>query len=115
MFQYAAGKALAERHGVKLSLDLNGLRNHSQRPFLLGHLSVPEAHIRTSSDTSANYFARGLWMQRIGRFLGGARLPKRPIIFGQYFEPHLHYDRKFELLGPNIALFGYFQSERYFS
>ena len=28
MFQYAAGKALAERHGVPLALDLSGFENY---------------------------------------------------------------------------------------
>ena len=43
MFQYAAGKALAERHGVPLALDISGFRNYALRPFLLGRLLVPEA------------------------------------------------------------------------
>ena len=42
MFQYAAGKALAERHGVALALDLSWFRNYELRPFLLDRLSVPE-------------------------------------------------------------------------
>ncbi len=43
MFQYAAGKALAERHGVPLALDLSGFRNYARRSFLLDRLRVPEA------------------------------------------------------------------------
>ncbi len=31
MFQYAAGKALAERHGVPLALDISGFRNYALR------------------------------------------------------------------------------------
>ena len=38
MFQYAAGKALAERHGVPLALDISGFRNYALRPFLLCRL-----------------------------------------------------------------------------
>ena len=42
MFQYAAGKALAERHGVPLALDISGFRDYALRPFLLDRLLVPE-------------------------------------------------------------------------
>ena len=42
MFQYAAGKALAERHGVALALDLSGFKDYSLRSFLLDRLLVPE-------------------------------------------------------------------------
>ena len=115
MFQYAAGKALAERHGVRLVLDLSGCRNYPERPFLLGRLSVPEAIPEQALDGSANYFVRGLWRQRIDRQLDRLGLPRASLVFGQYCEPHFHYDPKFELLGPNTALFGYFQSERYFN
>ena len=38
--------------------------------------------------------------------------PLRPI---EYREPHFHYDRPFEGWAPQTSLFGYFQSERYFS
>ena len=43
MFQYAAGKALAERHRVPLALDISGFRDYALRPFLLDRLLVPEA------------------------------------------------------------------------
>ena len=33
----------------------------------------------------------------------------------EYRESHFHYDPAFEALGPQTSLFGYFQSERYFS
>jgi hypothetical protein len=120
MFQYAAGKALAERHGVPLALDVSGFRHNSQRPFMLDRLSVPEAHAEPNAQGSANrfgstnYFVRGLWRQRADRLFDRARLPKPAVVFGQYCEPHFHYDPGFELLGSKTALFGDFQSERYF-
>jgi hypothetical protein len=121
MFQYAAGKALAERHGVRLALDLSGFRRYSERPFLLDRLSVSESYFETGPEKSANRFVlnnpfvRGLWKARIDRLLDRARLPKPTVVLGQYCEPHFHYDPAFELLGPKASLFGYFQSERYFS
>jgi hypothetical protein len=37
------GKALAERRGVPLALDISGFRNYALRPFLLDRLRLPEA------------------------------------------------------------------------
>lgn len=115
MFQYAAGKALAERHGVGLVLDLSGFRTYAERPFLLDRLSVPEALCGKVSGKSTNHFVRGLWKQRFDRQLERIGLQRRSVIFGQYSEPHFHYDPEFEFLGPDTALFGYFQSARYFN
>jgi hypothetical protein len=118
MFQYAAGKALAERHGVPLALDISGFRNYALRPFLLDRLQVPEA-IASSQAGSAEKpeanFARAKWKGRVDRLLGMAGLPKLAPSPHEYREPHFHYDPAFESLGPQTALFGYFQSEHYFS
>jgi glycosyl transferase family 11 len=119
MFQYAAGKALAERHGVSLALDISGFRNSTHRSFLLDRLSIPEADRALAAEVSAekpvNHFARSLWKLRIDRVLESAGLPKLVRSANQYREPHFHYDPEFETLGSETSLFGYFQSERYFS
>jgi hypothetical protein len=119
MFQYAAGKALAVRHGVPLALDINGFKKHALRSFLLDRLSVPEADQGFASEVSAekpaNHFARSLWKLRIDRVLESAGLPKLARSANEYREPHFHYDPEFEALGSETTLFGYFQSERYFS
>jgi len=118
MFQYAAGKALAERHGVPLALDISGFRNYALRPFLLDRLLVPEAIAVARTEPAERpeiNFARAKWKARIDRLLGKAGLPKLASSPNEYREPHFHYDPAFETLGPQIALFGYFQSERYFN
>jgi len=119
MFQYAAGKALAERHGVELALDLSGFRNYALRSFLLDRLRVPEAAPAIAAEARAakpaNHYARSLWRQRIDRVLRRAGLPKLAASIDDYREPFYHYDPAFETLGPETSLFGYFQSERYFS
>jgi hypothetical protein len=117
MFQYAAGKALAERHGVGLALDLSGFRNYPLRSFLLDRLCVPEADLGHASEVGrpASNFTRSLWKQRIDRVLKRAGLPQLASTADRYREPHFHYDPEFESLGSQAALFGYFQSERYFS
>lgn len=118
MFQYAAGKALAERHGVPLALDISGFDNYPLRSFLLNRLFVPEASAPIQAEivrkTKMN-FARARWKARIDRLFGKARLPRLVSSTNEYREPHFHYDPAFERLGPQMALFGYFQSERYFS
>lgn len=117
MFQYAAGKALAERHGVPLVLDISGFRDYALRPFLLDRLSVPEAITATQAKAAVkpeDNFARAKWKGRIDRLLGKAGLPKLASSPNEYREPHFHYDPAFEMLGSQISLSGYFQSERYF-
>ena len=119
MFQYAAGKALAERHGVSLALDISGFRNSTHRSFLLDRLSIPESDravaLEVSAEKPVNHFARSLWKRRIDRVLESAGMPKLVRSANQYREPHFHHDSEFEALGPETSLFGYFQSERYFS
>ena len=46
MFQYAAARALSERCGVPLRLDLGAFANYSLRTYRLGHLSI---HASTTS------------------------------------------------------------------
>ena len=118
MFQYAAGKALAERHGVPLALDISGFRDYALRPFLLDRLLVPEAPAAVQAEPSRKpeiNFTRAKWKARIDRLLGKAGLPKLKSSPNEYREPHFHYDPAFETLGPRMSLFGYFQSERYFN
>jgi Glycosyl transferase family 11 len=118
MFQYAAGKALAERHGVPLALDISGFRDYALRPFLLDRLFVPEAIASVQTEPAERpgiNFTRAKWKGRIDRLFGKAGLPKLASSPNEYREPHFHYDPAFEALGPQTALFGYFQSERYFN
>jgi hypothetical protein len=118
MFQYAAGKALAERHGVDLVLDLSGFRNYALRSFLLDRLLVPEAagssaQAEAKAKVVANFLS-AKWKGRFDRLRGKAGLPKLSPSPQEYREPHFHYDPAFEAVGPQTSLFGYFQSERYF-
>src|SRR3984885_10285921 len=118
MFQYAAGKALAERHGVPLALDISGFRSYALRPFLLDRLLVPEAVTSAQAEPAEKVeenFTRARWKGRIDRLLGKAGLPKLAASPNEYREPHFHYDPAFETLGPKTSLFGYFQSECYFN
>jgi len=117
MFQYAAGKSLAERHGVPLAFDISGFRDDKLRSFLLDHLLVPEATALAQEApvlAADRNFVSAKWKGRIDRLLGKAGLRKLPRSPNEYREPHFQYDPAFETLGPQASLFGYFQSERYF-
>jgi hypothetical protein len=121
MFQYAAGKALAERHCVGLVLDLSGFRTYPFRSFLLDRLLVPEAIAAAEAEAASDMADSNLsristkWKGRIDRLLARAGLPKLLRSPHDYSEPHFHYDPGYEALGPLTSLCGYFQSERYFN
>jgi hypothetical protein len=117
MFQYAAAKALAERHGVSVALDISGFRNEASRSFLLDRLSVPETDYvpsKAGADRISGPYVRLLWRRRIDRVVASVGLPRLNRFSNHYCEPHFHYDTHFGCLGPETCLFGHFQSERYF-
>jgi hypothetical protein len=116
LFQYAAGKALAQRHGVRLGLDTRwyeadlAQRGLTERTFDLPHFavdigmaSVAELRFCFASD---DHRLRA----RIGR-----RLPA--MFFGRRRWVHQEpgYDPAFEHLPPKVFLEGYFQHPAYFA
>jgi hypothetical protein len=101
-------------------IDESSFRTYELRSFLLDRLQIPE--IDTSSGKRslnkplrANNFAIMQWRNRADRFLTRLGLAKLPNARGIYSEPHFQFDPDFLALGDSVSLFGYFQSERYFS
>ena len=94
MFQYAAGRALAMRHGVGLRLDLAALEDrtprehHVFRHYTLGMFNI-EGRVATGHDWESARFTT-------------------------VNEPHFHYDPGFAQYSDNSFLIGYWQSARYF-
>ena len=119
MFQYAAGKALAERHGVPLALDISGFRDYALRPFLLDRLLVPEAiasRCRPSLPRSPKKILRAP-SGRHGSIACSERpacrsLRRRQTNIASRISTTIRPSRRW---APQTSLFGYFQSERYFS
>ncbi|GAA4333777.1 alpha-1,2-fucosyltransferase [Flaviaesturariibacter amylovorans] len=106
MFQYAAARALALRHGAEVLLDTAHYRADQLRNFDLLQLSA-QARVATAAE-AARLRPDGL-LQRVA-----ARL--RPLRSRRFYkEPHFHYDPGFAQLGHEVYLQGYFQSERYFA
>jgi hypothetical protein len=117
MFQYAAAKALACRHGVEVVLDSSAFETYALRSFLLDRMQIPEAAVgagkrSVGESLRVKSVASVRRLHRVPIKLGWAKPKVSP---GTYSEPHFHFDPAFFALGNNISLNGYFQSERYFS
>lgn len=107
LFQYAAGRALAEQHKVPLKLDLYSYRKHPYRTFDLHHFNIdaPEAsRVEVHHFTGSNPLTRYL-NKRENYF-------RCPTVFAQ---PHYHFYEDFDNLPGDLYLSGYWQSEKYFA
>jgi hypothetical protein len=119
MFQYAAGRALAQRLDAELKLDVSGFANYPKRFYELG--SFP---IRATPASEAELVAFGLrskflglnleprWVVRARRRL---RIGFRPGSSSIYHERHFRFDAQVRDLNPPVYLDGYWQSEKYFA
>lgn len=105
MFQYAAGRALAQRHQTQLLLDIRDFETQSLREFALHRLSIQaevasEHHLRQWPTWSRKPAAL---LQRIG------------VSTNRYKQPSFAFDPGWHVLSDNLLIEGYFQSEQYFS
>jgi hypothetical protein len=120
MFQYAAAKSLARRNGVELVVDESSFRTYELRSFLLDKLQIPEVansdgKRAVSEPLRSKNFALMQWRNRVDRVLARLGLAQLPKVRDTYAEPHFHFDPAFFAQGGAVSLYGYFQSERYFS
>ena len=104
MFQYAAGRALANRHQTQFLLDIRGFEKQSLREFALDRLSI---HANVASENDMRQWPDwsrkpAAWLQKIG------------ISTNRYKQPSFAFDPRWNALSDNTLLEGYFQSERYF-
>lgn len=108
MFQYSAGRALSCRLNVPLKLDLRWLSRY-HTPFQLDKFGIVCEH------PSAVECLRYTWFpfdqHPFFFYVKLVRFVNRTF----YLEKSLRYDEKFNLLGAERFLFGYFQSEKYFA
>ena len=102
LFQYCAGRALALRHGVDLSLDLRDYDGLNAFSVGLGHFNV--------QTVPAERLPAG---REDGVFGVLAKVVKGGAL-RTYREAKLGYDAGFGALGDETHLKGYWQSERYF-
>jgi hypothetical protein len=110
LFQYAAGFALAARHGAELRLDCTWFRGRPERWYSLDAFSISgrvatDEELRRAGLRYPGALSRGL--ARVGfKRLGQTR--------GQVCEPGFPYWPGFRELPDGTCLAGYWQSERYF-
>ena len=114
MFQYAMGRALADRHHVSLKLDLTGFKQDPLRKFELGEMQI-RADIATKKDLKGLAGRVGTKFSRIDLLTKIFRVMvriKRPLMI--FREKSFLFDPEVNLLQFPIYLEGYWQSERYF-
>jgi hypothetical protein len=105
LFQYAAARSLAEQHNTIVKLDITGFKDYQLRNFDLRALGLPFEF--ATNDEIVKWKAKNSF-QRIQSYLtpyGWRRF---------YKQPYFHYDTRFNKLGDNVYLQGFFQSEQYF-
>ena len=111
MFQYAAGRALADRLGTELLSDTRAFEHalafqaYTRRAYALAPFKL-RARLATARDLK-NW---PVWPIEIG-----LRLPLvRPLFRRWHFESGISYDPGVQTLREPVCLVGYWQSERYF-
>lgn len=117
LFQYAAGRALANYHNVELKLDITAFeRNDSQyiyRIFSLDNFNIEKniAGKNEIKDLINKYNLPGKIISNIDRLKR-----YKGFLYTHYQEPNLKYffDSNFFKAKPKVYLRGYWQSEKYF-
>lgn len=107
LFQYAAARSLALRHGASVKLDLSGFETYGLRRYELQSYPIA-ATIASADEVAAFSAARPTGL--IARVL--ARLRPAPHV---YREAHFHYDPGLLAQALPVYLDGFWQSERYFA
>lgn len=112
LFQYAAGRCLAEKHQTQLKLDIFSFEEDKLRKYLLPTFNIPQTFATreeiqrlkapTIPTRMMNYFSR------IHRFLS-----LNPLVTYKH-ETHFQFDTGFFSLPCNVYLEGHWQSEKYF-
>jgi hypothetical protein len=112
MFQYAAGRALADRLGAELLLDTRALQHTlAFQPYTRRNYALGQFKLRARVATPAELEDWPKWVMDIGM-----RLPfSLPFLRRWHFEPAITYDQRVQSLQDPVCLVGYWQSERYFS
>ena len=111
MFQYAAGRALANRLGTQLKLNISDFEHSDLRRYELKYFKIHES-IASYKEIFQLKYDHERFIDRIFRKLQGRQVPLSCRV---YDEPHFHFDPCFDKLQNETFLVGYFQSEKYFS
>ncbi|HVV15526.1 MAG TPA: alpha-1,2-fucosyltransferase [Candidatus Paceibacterota bacterium] len=116
LFQYALGKAVADRNNMPLMLDISGYGRVADRSYGLSPFSVSAAIASPGDIATLLPPADGSFLSRVRRkaFYGVQQL--LPIEKRAYVrEPHFHFAPEILRAGKNAYLDGYWQSQKYFA
>lgn len=111
MFQYAVGRHLAIKNNCRLKLDIRGFEKYALRTYDLHHFTIEE-YIATADDLSGVLLPSDWFYQKMHKRLG--------IMFGgvqqiKYVKESIRdFIPEILILGDNVYLDGYWQSEKYF-
>lgn len=111
MFQYAAGRALADRLAAELLLDTRAFAHAlALNPYTRRSYALSPFNVRAKLATSAELKNWPAWVAEIGMRLSFTRQ-----LFRRWrFESGITYDPDVLALQEPVCLVGYWQSERYF-
>ncbi len=110
MFQYAAGRRLAEKLGVKLKLDIEMFKDNALRKYELGAFNIQECFAAGEEIERLTAVKRGIVEKALDRVF------KRPIRRPNSYiaEKYFAFDPSVLQLQDQVYLDGYWQSEKYF-
>ncbi|MFO0453459.1 MAG: alpha-1,2-fucosyltransferase [Pseudomonadota bacterium] len=109
LFQYAAARAVALRHGQELRFDISGFASLPGRSYRLDHFRIDGRPIEGKELRALGVEGLHFPWGRLKRKLG--LRPAIPVIT----EPHFHFDPRLEQAPAHCYLSGYWQSPRYFA
>ncbi len=110
MFQYAAGRALADRLGAPLKIDLSEFETYRLRRFELNQFTI-NAGIATAEELSGLIINPSRFQRILGRLAVSLWFGSSNTAFK---ERKFSYDDIFEKIRHPVYLNGYWQSEKYF-
>jgi hypothetical protein len=106
LFQYAAGRCVADKYNVPLKLDVSEFKDHNMRDFDLEKFNT---RFEIATDAEIKALRPDGNIAKVLLYLK----PKNKRTYHR--ERFFHYDKRFKKIGPHVYLKGYFQSERYFA
>jgi len=104
LFQYAAGRQLAEKHRTDLKLDIDNYKTDNRRQYSLHYFNIKENFCTAGDKAIIN--GKTTWQKLSNK----AGLSSRKI----YTERGPGFNKNIIGAGDNVYLDGYWQSERYF-
>jgi hypothetical protein len=111
MFQYAAGRALAQRYAVELKIDLSWYQKDFLRSYGLSSFNL-KVSFSDEQDLKFIFGGKSLTLGRIASRLWESRRPyyQRKV----FIEKSFCFDPNFWNAPSQVMLVGYWQSEKYF-